>query len=369
MRIQRLSIRGFGNLRGEFIFASDRCNLLLEPNEAGKSTLASAILTGLYGFPRQRSTARQMKDRDRHRPWAGDEYGLELEIECGGRALSIQRDFARDTVVVRDGRTGKDVTPEFSTGKDAVEVGEILTGLGRDEMTRCCFISQREIDDIRDSSGLTAALQRAASSRQGDVAAAEAMAVLDRALQKYKGTMLAEGKIENEIRRLQQEMERLDAEAAGIGSRRLQCEDRLLQLEDATRRGGLAEADLSRVEDLEVLAAAAESRRALEQAQREMKTLEEYRQEESVLQRFASFPPGLPGRMREIKGKLAQLTQRRTLAIGRLEDLDQALARAEADLRGLAPATADEAARAAARLAVLEAAWAERREQIGRAHV
>src|SRR6185436_3698907 len=56
MRIRRLRVEGFGNLKGDFIFSSDRCNLILEPNESGKSTLAAAILAALYGFPKERAS-------------------------------------------------------------------------------------------------------------------------------------------------------------------------------------------------------------------------------------------------------------------------------------------------------------------------
>src|SRR5262249_22665522 len=134
---------GFGNLRGEFIFSSDRCNLILEPNESGKSTLAAAILAGLYGFPRQRSSReRPLTEKERFRPWSGDVFGLTLELECAGRALTIVRDFSRDTAVVHDARSGADVTAEFSTGKDALELGEVLCGLSRDDFARCCFVGQ-----------------------------------------------------------------------------------------------------------------------------------------------------------------------------------------------------------------------------------
>ncbi|MGH9868267.1 MAG: AAA family ATPase [Candidatus Polarisedimenticolia bacterium] len=366
MRIRRLSIRGFGNLKGEFIFSSDRCNLVLEPNESGKSTLAAAILAGLYGLPRQRSSAQRLRVRERHRPWSGEAFGLEMELECRGRALSIERDFARDLVVVRDGRTGRDVTAEFSQGKDALDVGEALCGLGRDEFVRCCFVAQHDIEDIRDAAGLTAALQRAASSQQGDVAAGEALDVLSRSLQEYRGTMLGKGKVDNEIRRLDAEIERLGSELAAMTARRLQSEDRIRQLEEATRREGRTEQDLAQADDLHLLAAREESRAALDQALKDIGELAGYRREMEELAPFAAFPSARLGRLREIKGELMSLSDRGAAATARLDELERLLKKAESDLEAAGPHALlppEVAADAASCLAVLRDLWRQRIEK------
>ena len=125
MKIRRLRIGGFGGLKGDFIFSSDRCNLVLEPNEAGKSTLAAAILASLYGFPRQRaSRERPITMKEQHRPWSGGPYTLEMDLTCRDRAYTIRRDFDRDTAAVLDGTTGKEITAEFSRSKDSVDLGE-----------------------------------------------------------------------------------------------------------------------------------------------------------------------------------------------------------------------------------------------------
>src|SRR5881628_3161677 len=119
MRIRRLKVEGFGVLKGDFIFSSDRCNLILEPNESGKSTLAAAVLAALYGFPRERSSRdRRIKMKEQYRPWSGERYAIELELECRDRSYTVRRDFDGDTVTVIDGQTGREVTADFSRGRD-----------------------------------------------------------------------------------------------------------------------------------------------------------------------------------------------------------------------------------------------------------
>ena len=50
MRLTRIEIEGFGALRAVDLHFGPAMNLVVGPNEAGKSTLQEAILAGLYGL-------------------------------------------------------------------------------------------------------------------------------------------------------------------------------------------------------------------------------------------------------------------------------------------------------------------------------
>ena len=50
MRLTRIEIEGFGALQGMELHFGPTMNLVVGPNEAGKSTLQEAIVTGLYGL-------------------------------------------------------------------------------------------------------------------------------------------------------------------------------------------------------------------------------------------------------------------------------------------------------------------------------
>ncbi len=367
MKIHRLRIDGFGNLRGEFIFSSDRCNLILEPNESGKSTLAEAILAGLYGLPRLRVTReRPITARERFRPWSGGPFRVEIDVEAGGEQLTIRRDFGEESVQVFEGLTGRDVTHRFSVSKDAVDVGSAVTGLARSEFVRCSFVRQNDMAEIRNGAGLTHALQRVASTQEGDMVAGEALELLALAVERdYGGTLLGKGKVDTEIKRLDSEIEEIRASMDGIVSRRREAEDKIVQLERASVREGRAESDLARVEHLRILAMRREVEEQLAECHREREKLEEYAAEMSRLEPYKDFPAASLGELRELKGRIDSLVARRAEAHDRLRsEVEAPLRRAESDLDdrdGLADIRIADLNRISNLRAVLQDLWNARR--------
>ncbi len=369
MRVRRLRIEGFGNLRGEFIFSSDRCNLILEPNESGKSTLTAAIQAALYGFPRQRASREHpITERECHRPWKGETYAVELELECRDRAYVVRRDFDQETVSIHDGLSGKEITSEFASGKDQIDLGLALTGLSREDFTRCCFVGQRDIESLRDAGGLTHALQRIASSQGGDVAAGEALEILERATgQEYKGKLLGKGKVETEIRRLEKEIDEVRGVMEKIAARRRDSEGRIMMLEETTRREGRAEADLVRVDYLQLLSAREEARSSLDQCNRDAAQIDEYRAELSRLADYASFPAERLGTLREKKGRIDTLAEKQEEARQALEtEVEEPLGVLTArlgELSSLEALSSDEIASVRQQLTVIQERWEMRRRK------
>lgn len=369
MRIMRLTIEGFGNLRGAYIFSSDRVNLVLEPNESGKSTLAAAILTSLYGFPHQRaSRERPIKPKERYRPWDGGAFAIEMEVEAKGRAYVIRRDFDRDEAAVYDALSGADITADFSASRDRLDLGEALTGLSREDFARSCFVGQREVDNLREADGLTHALQRIASSQAGDVAAGEALQSLSRAVnEEYTGMRLGKGKAETEIKRLDTEIDDLRAEIEAIASRRRESEEKIRRLEETSLKEGRAEAALARADYLQLLAARREAEEARLEAMRDVEEIAKYRGELAGVAAFAGFPADRLGELRELKGRIESLSQRRSELEERLvQDVEAPLGRIEEERSRLAPLEqldAQDAVVVSDRLAVLKDLWAQRREK------
>jgi DNA repair exonuclease SbcCD ATPase subunit len=74
-------------------------NVVVGPNEAGKSSLRAAIHTALFGNP----TTTSAQERDRYRAWGTDEPPvLELELDIDGRTYTLIKDFAQRRTVLRD---------------------------------------------------------------------------------------------------------------------------------------------------------------------------------------------------------------------------------------------------------------------------
>jgi hypothetical protein len=78
MRFEEIEIFGFGKLReGLKIPFSRAINLILAPNDKGKSTLQEALFAMLYPFGDSRSEEGRRK-RARFRPWRAERYGGSL---------------------------------------------------------------------------------------------------------------------------------------------------------------------------------------------------------------------------------------------------------------------------------------------------
>lgn len=95
LRLERLAVRGYGRLR-DFVLepAAEPGALIVAPNEAGKSTLASAIFRGLFGFPDKSA-------EDARRPWEGGPFAVEQRWRVGEETTcTIARDFESQAVTV-----------------------------------------------------------------------------------------------------------------------------------------------------------------------------------------------------------------------------------------------------------------------------
>lgn len=146
-------------------------NVIVGPNEAGKSTLRAAMRTVLYGNAATTSPAK----RDAFTSWGvGDPPELVLEFEVNGKAYTLAKDFARRTVVLRDGigrawdnhkvvqeRVGVEVglpseelfvataqvaqaeLERIHVGSVAKELGRMISGGGEDVVTATRRLDQR----------------------------------------------------------------------------------------------------------------------------------------------------------------------------------------------------------------------------------
>src|SRR5437879_12896233 len=92
MQLTRIQVDGFGVLRATDLRFGKGMNLVIGPNEAGKSTLQEAILTGLYGFQSEKTRGPAAAAAvERWRPWHDRAFRLALEFEPDeGRRLRVE---------------------------------------------------------------------------------------------------------------------------------------------------------------------------------------------------------------------------------------------------------------------------------------
>lgn len=220
MKIVRLQTDGFGGLKGRFHFPPQGLVLFLAPNEAGKTTLLSAIREAFYGAPKAADTGLG-RHLLRYLPAGGGPYNVRVEVEYRGQRLSIVRDFlSGETRVFPTQNPAEDLTETFRAGR-SFRIGEALFGLTREEFNRTLFVSQGGLALLQEAGTLTHALTLVAEAEAGKSDAARAVDIVREALRRYPFSSQGEGlvPIETEISRLRdlinerrQELERLEAE-------------------------------------------------------------------------------------------------------------------------------------------------------------
>lgn len=183
MKLTQLHVDGFGQLVDRTIDFSPGLTIVYGENEAGKSTLARAIVATLYGVGRK-------EERDAWRPWSGARYATILRYRLAtGEAIEVQRDFERDPKGVRVyDRSGNDISASVSVGK-TVAPGEHALRIPLEVFVNAACVQQQSvaIDSTRAKS-ITTALAHALDGGPKDDAALGALGRLDAALKTHVGT-------------------------------------------------------------------------------------------------------------------------------------------------------------------------------------
>jgi len=225
MRIESINIRGFGCLvNRRYDFPEDRAALIIADNETGKSTLAAAILAALCGFPNQRRAKGSVTLKDAFTPWDSETYAVEMDISADGRSLRVERDFAKDTFIVRDRETGKDISASYEK-----DLAAHILRLPREDFVRIAFISGKDVPSFGPAPGIQARLSALVEGSTQNTGAETAIAALDGARYTLDSggplkTETATKRLSESIADKRQAMNALDAamDAAGEDAGRLE---------------------------------------------------------------------------------------------------------------------------------------------------
>ncbi|MBL8081757.1 MAG: AAA family ATPase [Candidatus Obscuribacter sp.] len=150
MWVEKVELTSYGGIQGEsVIFSQDKVNLVVEPNEYGKTTMATAIWSILFDFPsEEQDAADRLTSKDARRPKPGQPYQAKMDVNTDSRRLTVKRDFQTGAFQVLDrDHLDKDVTAEFLGQNGEDEVGLKLTGMTRELFKSTCFVGQRELDE------------------------------------------------------------------------------------------------------------------------------------------------------------------------------------------------------------------------------
>ncbi|HWT04487.1 MAG TPA: AAA family ATPase, partial [Xanthomonadales bacterium] len=186
MRLRSLHVDGFGRLADRDFAFGPGLNVVVGRNEAGKSTLAAALVASLYGFKRG--------EKDRWRPWTnGAAYASALTYETSdGQTWEVHRAFDHDTKGVRVyDAAGADAAARIGDGK-SLSPGEAHLQISLDVFLQTACVRQRAIAlDNGAANDVTTALAQALDGGPKEDAALGALERLDEAVRKHVGTKQA----------------------------------------------------------------------------------------------------------------------------------------------------------------------------------
>jgi uncharacterized protein YhaN len=159
MRILRAHISGYGRFQDREVALEPGMQIIVGPNEKGKSTLRSFIADMLYG--QKRSLTQRVYDENNalRRPWAeGARYAGALVYELAdGRSFEVRRCFERDdeAIVLLHGTTGEDLSATY----DWLPNGELNfatahLGLSKEVFLSAATISHFSLEDLGDRDSL-----------------------------------------------------------------------------------------------------------------------------------------------------------------------------------------------------------------------
>ncbi|MHB9023555.1 MAG: ATP-binding protein [Armatimonadota bacterium] len=164
MRLLRLHITGFGSLRERAVEFAPGLNVLLGPNEAGKSTVLHCLSQMLMGKPSERKHFADMT------PWDGGPFEAALEYEEGGERYRITRRFsatgAKANQLHRLGEDGKEtlVTQELSGIREHIKK---VFGTDDDRIFYRVFcLTQADLNPLDNFNALREQLERATSGAE-----------------------------------------------------------------------------------------------------------------------------------------------------------------------------------------------------------
>lgn len=133
----------FGTLDGEQLRLDTGLNIIYAPNESGKSTWCAFLRAMLYGIDTsQRARAGFVPDKQKYAPWSGKPMAGELELEQGGKRITIRRWTEAPNAPLRGFSAVYAGTDIPVPGLTAADAGEQLTGVSAEVFARTAFIGQ-----------------------------------------------------------------------------------------------------------------------------------------------------------------------------------------------------------------------------------
>lgn len=350
MQLDTMSIVGFGRLtNAEFSFHPG-INLIVGPNEAGKSTLLQAIFTMLYGFYDSGSVKSSSREwMSAFQPWGmKSEYHASLTFSLAdGQKFRVERYFGnrmKTSVYLLPHK--QDVSGRFrSDSYGRLYFADDLLGMNRAVFESTCCLRQSELVKLEGSAAaITDAIMRLATAGAGDTNSAQAIKILETTLSDDIGSPRAWTK---PLAIAQSELKRLGQAVATATERQEQMWSIVREINQYEDRIAHLTAMKEQQEYLKLLAEQVERREARARIGQVQQDVERQRKIVAELHRYSSAPVHLlddlmryTNRWADLKAQLAHSASARSDLEQQLEALEIELARSN-ELLGQTETTID----------------------------
>lgn len=165
MRFRRVSIDGYGRFTGRTVDFVPGLQIVIGPNEQGKSTLRSFICDMLYGQKRSLTLRAYDESNELHVPWNNpDCYGGSLVYSLdGGHDIEVVRNFdrRRESVQVFNRTLGRDITEDYERFRNReVDFASAHLGLSKAVFLGAATISHFSLEELGDQEALNQIRER-----------------------------------------------------------------------------------------------------------------------------------------------------------------------------------------------------------------
>ena len=218
MRIRRLRLVNFKRFADQEILLEPGLNLIVGPNESGKSSVVEALSTVLFVDPASRSAEVRSLER-----WgASGGMKLELDFEQDGDSYRLSRDFGSGTSELTDRSAGETIT---DGGEIDRIIGKVVGFETREAFESIAAVRQGEVALLGGLEGrarrgaLVPLIERKMTSTSGRVDAARVIESIGRRIERLRAGLDHPVKHPGPLKRLMDRREELLPRAAVIRKR------------------------------------------------------------------------------------------------------------------------------------------------------
>ena len=251
MRIYKMTAT-FGKLEQQTLTLEPGLNIIEAPNEWGKTTWCTFLVTMLYGLDtRVKTTKTALADKEKYAPWSGSPMAGRIDLHWNGRDITIERSSK--------GRSPMGVFRAYETESGlavpeltAANCGQTLLGVEQSVFRRTGFIRQSDMPVTQDDAlrrRLNALVTTGDETGDSDRLMAELRDLKNRVRYNRSGLLPQAEEVRRELEEKLTELETLESHSRKLRERLGEVKSWLRELDN--HRDALtfaaAEADAARV--------------------------------------------------------------------------------------------------------------------------